>query len=175
MLCSGRWAGDPPISGLPLGPNRLRPVSFGVTLAFWGGRVLGMLSASNFSPARTRIRCTGTAQPLRAVPGGSPRGASRAKEMKTFPLSGSFGVPRGRLGVPWGHLRGEKWKSRSRLAWEAGSQGGPSQTPSESGLAKAARKLLLSESVAFSWNTTTATTAKREFCFFAAHRHRHHR
>ena len=99
----GRSAsGAPPISGLPLGPFRLWPVSFGVTLAFWGGRVLGLLSASNFFPARTRIRCTGTAQPLRAVPGGSPRGASRAKEMRTFPVSGSLGVPRGRLGAPRG-------------------------------------------------------------------------
>ena len=140
MLGAGRWAGDPPISGKALSPNRIRPVSPGVTLAFWGGRVLGLLSASNFFPAGTRVRCTGTAQPLRAVPGGSPRGASRAKEMRTFPVSGSFGVPRGRLGAPRGRKSGNRGLAyHGKEVFRAEHP----QTSSESGLGKPTRALRL--------------------------------
>ena len=117
----------------------------GAPLAFRGGRVLGLLSASNFFPAGTRVGCTGTAQPLRAVPGGSPRGASRAKEMRTFPVSGSLGVPRGRLGAP----RGRKVEIALSLSVGNELAGRTPQTSSESGLAKAACALLLSESLFF--------------------------
>ena len=108
VLSAGIRGGPPPDFRPPSHPISTSACGIGVSLAFWGGRVLGLLSASNFFPAGTRVGCTGTAQPLRAVPSGSPRGASRAKEMRTFAVPGSFGAPRGRLGAPRGRKSGNR-------------------------------------------------------------------